>query len=75
MAQQKNKAGRPSFLQPSEFHTCNKCKTTKPASEFYKCSSRPTGKQPNCKECNREEGVYFRHVLREEYYWSQNGTG
>ena len=72
---QKNKSGRPSFLQPSEFHTCLKCKNTKPASEFYKCSSRPTGKQPNCKECNREEGIYFRNILRPEFYWSENGSG
>jgi hypothetical protein len=75
MAQQKKKAGRPTFLKPSEFHTCNKCKITKPASEFYKCVSRPTGKQPNCKACCRESGVYFRTVLREEYYWSTDGTG
>jgi hypothetical protein len=75
MAKQKNKAGRPSFLHPSEFHTCLKCKKTKPASEFYKCSSRPTGKQPHCKVCNREEGIYFRNVLRPEFYWSENGSG
>lgn len=75
MAQQKNKSGRPSFLQPSEFHTCLKCKNTKPASEFYVCRSRPTGLQPHCKACNKTEGIYFRHVLREEYYWGKNGNG
>ena len=74
MAKKQNRGPIP-HLQPSEFHTCLKCKKTKSASEFYKCSSRPTGKQPNCKSCNKEEGVYFRHVLREEYYWSANGTG
>lgn len=72
---QKNKAGRPSFLKPSEFHTCLKCKKTKSASEFYVCRSRPTGLQPNCRECNRAEGIYFRHVLRTEYYWGKNGNG
>jgi len=75
MAQQKTKTGPKPHLQPSEFHTCLKCKKTKAASEFYKCSSRKTGKQPNCKQCNKEEGMYFRHVLRQEYYWSENGSG
>jgi hypothetical protein len=71
----KSKRGPIPQLQPSEFLTCLKCKKTKSSSEFYKCVARPTGKQPNCKECNKEEGIYFRHVLREEYYWSQNGKG
>lgn len=74
MAQKQNKGPIP-HLQPSEFHTCLKCKKTKSASEFYKCVARPTGKQPNCKQCNKEEGIYFRHVLRPEFYWSENGTG
>ena len=71
----KQKRGPIPFLQPSEFLTCLKCQKTKASSEFYKCAARPTGKQPNCKECNKEEGIYFRHVLREDYYWSQNGNG
>lgn len=71
----KQKRGPIPFLQPSEFLTCLKCKKTKASSEFYKCAARPTGKQPNCKECNKSEGIYFRHVLREEYYWSENGNG
>ena len=74
MAQKQNRGPIP-HLQPSEFLTCLKCKKTKASSEFYKCSSRPTGKQGNCKSCCRESGVYFRTVLREEYYWGKNGNG
>lgn len=71
----KSNRGPIPYLQPSEFLTCLKCKKTKESSEFYKCVSRPTGKQPNCKSCNKEEGMYFRHVLRPEFYWSENGNG
>lgn len=74
MAKQNKKIGRPSYLKPSEFLHCPKCDTTKKESEFYNCKARPTGKQRTCKSCCRESGIYFRTVLRPEFYWSGDGS-
>jgi hypothetical protein len=41
-------------MTSTKLKTCYTCNTSKPLSEFNKCSSRGDGLQGNCKVCDRE---------------------
>jgi hypothetical protein len=51
--------------------TCGKCKETKSADEFYKCSRRHTGKQASCKICSKKINAEFRNA-NPNYYWGDD---
>jgi hypothetical protein len=40
-----------------EVRTCIRCKRTKPVTDFYKRSNRPTGYNSYCKVCNNETRI------------------
>lgn len=43
--------------------TCSKCGQSKDINQFYRLSSSPTGRNPQCKACYRQNGLrhYQRH--------------
>ena len=53
--------------------TCNKCNVTKPEEEFYNSKTRKTGKQPNCKTCQKDYKKLWYNEINPQYYWGKNG--
>ena len=53
--------------------TCYKCGKVKHEDEFYNCKPRKTGKQPNCKTCQKIYAKKWRDEINPEYYWGQDG--
>lgn len=53
--------------------TCNKCGSTKHEDEFYNCKSSKTGKQPNCKACQKEYRKKWYTEINPGYFWGKDG--
>ena len=60
-----------------ETKNCITCKEDKPLDQFSKCSRKPDGKQPSCKECNKITNAKFREkrpTYQVKYYNTPTGN-
>ena len=53
------------LTEPPEKKICSRCRKTKPASEFHRCTSSPILLQAQCKQCLKERS------RKKEYYYYQ----